>query len=191
MFLRMRSNRARPVKRGAIRQSLILYPPPPQLYSQLIPLLLHPTPPQLTLRLLLTTPLQPIPLLPHPTPPQLTLPDTTADLKAKVKEQSEEILNVLPSNDDWRLELRYIVRDVCELDLTIGANGSLTKAIKKIISDSGQIHTADQRSKDKLLSHVIVEITSVIEAECTTIVTSKVSLLSYPATFFSESTASG
>ena len=102
-------------------------------------------------------------------------PDTTADLKAKVKEQSEEILNVLPSNDDWRLELRYIVRDVCELDLTIGANGSLTKAIKKIISDSGQIHTADQRSKDKLLSHVIVEITSVIEAECTTIVTSKVS----------------
>ena len=102
-------------------------------------------------------------------------PDTTADLKSKVKEQSEEILNVLPSNDDWRLELRYIVRDVCELDLTIGANGSLTKAIKKIISDSGQIHTADQRSKDKLLSHVIVEITSVIEAECTTIVTSKVS----------------
>ena len=73
------------------------------------------------------------------------------------------------------MELRYIVRDVCELDLTIGANGSLTKAIKKIISDSGQIHTADQRSKDKLLSHVIVEITSVIEAECTTIVTSKVS----------------
>ena len=101
--------------------------------------------------------------------------DSAADIKAKVKKLSDAILHVIPIDDDeWCSALRYIVRDVCELDVTIGANGSLTKPLKAIISDNCQIHVADPLSKDKLISNIIVAIASVVEANCTTIVTSKV-----------------